>query len=78
MKLLMVLAMTFVVFVASGGWHYIVPGDAFVYGLFYRIDTAEAERQAWINWFLYCGPAGAVVGLVCSICVLIWKRRRES
>lgn len=65
-------------FLCTGGWHYVIPGDNFVYGLFYRLDSADAERQAWASWFLYTGPAGALCALILSVCFLLWKRRKAG
>lgn len=61
-------------FIAGGGWHFMVPGDDFIYGLFHKVDTAEAEAASWRALFLYCGPAGALCAAIAFTIMIFAKK----
>ena len=77
-KVLIVLAVSLSCFLIGGGWHFFAPGDDFVYGLFYRLDSARAELNAWTTLILFCGPAAGLVGAAITAFVLAVRNKRKS
>lgn len=60
--MLLILSAAVACFFGGGGWHFLVPDDQFIYGLFYRADTQASELWAWQMLLLWCGPAAALAG----------------
>lgn len=77
-KILIVLAVSLGCFLIGGGWHFVAPGDDFVYGLFYRLDSVQAELNAWTMLFLFCGPAAGLAGAAITTFVFVVRNKRKG